>query len=62
MKSSGRIVAAFGRWNGDVGTRAGDSGSKGDSTGREAVADGTIEIEGEERPAVVATFLNRFYA
>ena len=26
------------------------------------VADGTIEIEGEERPAVVATFLNRFYA
>lgn len=26
------------------------------------VADGIIEIEGEERPAVVATFLNRFYA
>ena len=26
------------------------------------VADGTIEIEGEERPAAVATFLNRFYA
>lgn len=25
------------------------------------VADGTIEIEGQERPAVVATFLNRFY-
>ncbi|CEA09626.1 putative enoyl-CoA hydratase 1 [Arthrobacter saudimassiliensis] len=26
------------------------------------VADAVIEIEGEERPAVVATFLNRFYA
>ncbi|NKE10598.1 MULTISPECIES: MaoC family dehydratase [Kocuria] len=26
------------------------------------VADGTIEIEGQDRPAVVATFLNRFYA
>ncbi len=26
------------------------------------VAEGTIEIEGQERPAVVATFLNRFYA
>ena len=33
---------------------------KGD--GLHLVADGTIEIEGEERPAVVATFLNRFYA
>ena len=30
--------------------------------GLHLVADGTIEIEGEERPAVVATFLNRFYA
>ena len=26
------------------------------------VVDAVIEIEGEERPAVVATFLNRFYA
>ncbi len=26
------------------------------------VADATIEIEGQERPAVVATFLSRFYA
>ena len=30
--------------------------------GLHLVADGTIEIEGEERPAVVATFLGRFYA
>jgi acyl dehydratase len=30
--------------------------------GLHLVADSTIEIEGEERPAVVATFLNRFYA
>ncbi|NHU85590.1 MaoC family dehydratase [Kocuria sp. JC486] len=30
--------------------------------GLHLVADGTIEIEGQERPAVVATFLNRFYA
>lgn len=30
--------------------------------GLHLVADATIEIEGEERPAVVATFLNRFYA
>lgn len=30
--------------------------------GLHLVADGTIEIEGEERPAVVVTFLNRFYA
>ena len=30
--------------------------------GLHLVADGTIEIEGDERPAVVATFLNRFYA
>ncbi|MFF0903562.1 UNVERIFIED_CONTAM: MaoC family dehydratase [Kocuria sp. CPCC 205316] len=30
--------------------------------GLHLVADGTIEIEGEGRPAVVATFLNRFYA
>ena len=30
--------------------------------GLHLVADGTIEIEGEERPSVVATFLNRFYA
>ncbi|GAA1754567.1 MaoC family dehydratase [Kocuria aegyptia] len=30
--------------------------------GLHLVADGIIEIEGEERPAVVATFLNRFYA
>ncbi|MFW3386248.1 UNVERIFIED_CONTAM: MaoC family dehydratase [Kocuria sp. CPCC 205274] len=30
--------------------------------GLHLVADGTIKIEGEERPAVVATFLNRFYA
>ena len=32
------------------------------ANGLHLVADGTIEIEGEERPAVVATFLNRFYA
>ncbi|ALU38817.1 enoyl-CoA hydratase [Kocuria flava] len=31
-------------------------------SGLHLVADATIEIEGEERPAVVATFLNRFYA
>lgn len=30
--------------------------------GLHLVADGTIEIEGQDRPAVVATFLNRFYA
>lgn len=30
--------------------------------GLHLVADGTIEIEGQERPAVVATFLTRFYA
>ena len=30
--------------------------------GLHLVADATIEIEGEERPAVVATFLGRFYA
>lgn len=30
--------------------------------GLHLVSDATIEIEGEERPAVVATFLNRFYA
>ena len=30
--------------------------------GLHLVTDGTIEIEGEERPAVVATFLSRFYA
>ena len=30
--------------------------------GLHVVADATIEIEGEERPAVVATFLGRFYA
>ncbi|VXB84801.1 MaoC family dehydratase [Citricoccus sp. K5] len=30
--------------------------------GLHLVADGTIEIEGQERPAVVATFLSRFYA
>jgi acyl dehydratase len=30
--------------------------------GLHLVADGTIEIEGEERPAVVARFLPRFYA
>ena len=30
--------------------------------GLHLVADGTIEIEGEERPAVVATFLGRLYA
>lgn len=30
--------------------------------GLHLVADATIEIEGEERPAVVARFLNRFYA
>jgi acyl dehydratase len=30
--------------------------------GLHLVADGTIEIEGEERPAVVARFLSRFYA
>lgn len=30
--------------------------------GLHLVADGVIEIEGEERPAVVATFLTRFYA
>lgn len=30
--------------------------------GLHLVADGTIEIEGEERPAVVARFLTRFYA
>ena len=30
--------------------------------GLHLVADATIEIEGQERPAVVATFLNRFYA
>lgn len=30
--------------------------------GLHLVAEGTIEIEGQERPAVVATFLNRFYA
>lgn len=29
--------------------------------GLHLVADATIEIEGEERPAVVARFLNRFY-
>lgn len=29
--------------------------------GLHQVADATIEIEGEERPAVVARFLNRFY-
>ena len=29
--------------------------------GLHLVADGTIEIEGQDRPAVVATFLNRFY-
>lgn len=33
---------------------------KGD--GLHLVADATIEIEGQERPAVVATFLTRFYA
>ncbi|MFC7403243.1 MaoC family dehydratase [Citricoccus sp. GCM10030269] len=30
--------------------------------GLHLVTDGTIEIEGEDRPAVVATFLSRFYA
>lgn len=30
--------------------------------GLHLVTDATIEIEGEERPAVVATFLSRFYA
>ncbi|MGO2633023.1 MAG: MaoC family dehydratase [Galactobacter sp.] len=30
--------------------------------GLHLVADGVIEIEGEERPAVVARFLSRFYA
>jgi len=30
--------------------------------GLHVVADATIEIEGEERPAVVARFLSRFYA
>ncbi|MGO1183050.1 MAG: MaoC family dehydratase [Micrococcaceae bacterium] len=30
--------------------------------GLHLVTNGTIEIEGEERPAVVATFLSRFYA
>ena len=30
--------------------------------GLHLVIDGIIEIEGEERPAVVATFLSRFYA
>ncbi|WP_394160119.1 MaoC family dehydratase [Galactobacter valiniphilus] len=30
--------------------------------GLHLVADAVIEIEGEERPAVVARFLNRFYA
>lgn len=30
--------------------------------GLHLVAEGTIEIEGQDRPAVVATFLNRFYA
>lgn len=30
--------------------------------GLHLVANGVIEIEGEERPAVVATFLSRFYA
>jgi acyl dehydratase len=30
--------------------------------GIHVVADATIEIEGQERPAVVATFLGRFYA
>ncbi|KLU08347.1 MaoC family dehydratase [Kocuria sp. SM24M-10] len=30
--------------------------------GLHLVADATIEIEGQDRPAVVATFLNRFYA
>ncbi|NUL44485.1 MaoC family dehydratase [Cellulosimicrobium funkei] len=30
--------------------------------GLHLVADGTIEIEGQDRPAVVATFLSRFYA
>ncbi|GAA1124441.1 MaoC family dehydratase [Citricoccus alkalitolerans] len=30
--------------------------------GLHLVADGAIEIEGQERPAVVATFLSRFYA
>ncbi|MEU3846588.1 MaoC family dehydratase [Micrococcus terreus] len=30
--------------------------------GLHLVTDGTIEIEGEKRPAVVATFLSRFYA
>jgi acyl dehydratase len=30
--------------------------------GLHLVADATIEIEDQERPAVVATFLNRFYA
>lgn len=30
--------------------------------GLHLVTDGTIEIEGEERPAVVASFLSRFYA
>ena len=29
--------------------------------GLRLVADATIEIEGEDRPAVVARFLNRFY-
>lgn len=30
--------------------------------GLHLVTDATIEIEGEERPAVIATFLSRFYA
>lgn len=30
--------------------------------GLHLVADGTIEIEGQERPAVVASFITRFYA
>nr|WP_269431757.1 MaoC family dehydratase [Corynebacterium deserti] len=30
--------------------------------GLHLVADGTVEIEGQERPAVVATFRTRFYA
>lgn len=33
-----------------------------EGNGIHLVAEGTIEIEGQERPAVVATFLNRFYA
>ncbi len=30
--------------------------------GLHLVTDGTIEVEGQDRPAVVATFLSRFYA